>query len=77
MAVHISDRIKPFTDHVTIGEGFIDFEEMIEIFKTVNIEFPLLLEMMKTHSKYKDTDEFLNEAYMGGIALIEKIKDGA
>lgn len=69
IAVHISDRIKPFTDHVTIGEGFIDFKEMAEILKTVDIQFPLLLEVMKTHSCYKDTEEFLQKAYQGAMNI--------
>lgn len=73
MAVHISDRIKPFTDHVTIGEGFIHFDEMIEILKTADFEFPFLLEMMKTYSQYKDTKEFLSKAYEGAYNIVSKI----
>lgn len=75
MAVHISDRIKPFTDHVTIGEGFICFDEIIKILKTADFEFPLLLEMMKTYSQYKDTEEFLSKAYEGACDIMEKIND--
>lgn len=69
IAVHISDRIKPFTDHVTIGEGFIDFNEMLGILKTVDIQFPLLLEVMKKYSFYKDTKEFLQKAYQGAMNI--------
>ena len=67
IAVHISDRIKSFTDHVTFGEGFIDFNEMAGILKTVDIQFPILLEVMKIHSCYKDTEEFLQKAYQGAM----------
>lgn len=73
MAVHISDRIKPFTDHVTIGEGFINFDEMTTILKMADFEFPFLLEMMKTYSQYKDTEEFLNKAYEGAYRIMEKL----
>ena len=75
IAIHISDRIKPFNDHVTIGEGFIDFDEMASILKNADIHFPLLIEMMKTYSCYKDTDDFLQQAYQGAIELYYKIKD--
>lgn len=75
MAVHISDRIKPFTDHVTIGEGFINFDEMIEILRTIDFDFPFLMEAMKTYSQYKDTEEFLENTYAGAYDLVSKIKD--
>lgn len=74
MAVHISDRIKPFTDHVTIGEGFIHFDEMIEILKTIDLNFPFLMEVMKTYSQYKDTKEFLDRTYAGAYDLVSKIE---
>ena len=75
MAVHISDRIKPFTDHVTIGEGFIRFNEMVEILRTTKFDFPFLMEVMKTYSQYKDTEEFLENTYTGAYDLVSKIKD--
>lgn len=74
MAVHISDRIKPFTDHVTIGEGFIRFDEMIEILRTIDFDFPFLMEVMKTHSQYKDTEEFLEKTYAGAFDIISTIR---
>lgn len=75
IAVHISDRIKPFTDHVTIGEGFIHFNEMIKILKTIDWEFPFLMEVMKTHSQYKDTEKFLCQAYTGAFEIVSEIID--
>lgn len=75
IAVHISDRIKPFTDHVTIGEGFIRFNEMVEILRTTDFDFPFLMEVMKTYSQYKDTEEFLENTYAGAYDLVSKIKD--
>lgn len=75
MAVHISDRIKPFTDHVTIGEGFIRFNEMVEMLRTIKFDFPFLMEVMKTYSQYKDTEEFLGNTYAGAYDLVSKIKN--
>lgn len=69
IAVHISDRIKPFTDHVTVGEGFVRFDEMIEILQTIDFDFPLLMEVTKTHSQYKDTKKFLSETYTGAYRI--------
>lgn len=74
IAMHISDRIKPFTDHVTIDEGFVRFDEMIKILRTIDYNFPFLLEVMKTHSQYKNTEEFLSKAYAGAYKIIQKLK---
>jgi sugar phosphate isomerase/epimerase len=71
--VHISDRIKEFVDHVIPGEGFIDFESIVRYLKQSAFELPLLLEVMMTHSKYKDTEIFLNEAYKKGVELYKRI----
>ena len=73
IAVHISDRIKPFTDHVTIGEGFIKFDEMVSILSTIDFDFPFLMEVMKTYSQYKDTNEFLSETYKGACEIVSRI----
>lgn len=73
MAIHISDRIKPFTDHVTIGEGFICFDEMIEILRNISLDFPFLMEVVKTYSQYKDTKKFLKTAYTGAHDVVSKL----
>lgn len=75
MAIHISDRIKSFTDHVLPGEGFVKFEEMIQIMKTAKIDFPFLMEVETTHSKYKQEDEFLKNAYSEAYKLMKGIKN--
>lgn len=72
-AVHISDRIREFVDHVTPGEGFIDFEQIIKIIHSENPSFPLLMEVMTTHSKYKNADEFLSVTYNEALKLYNKI----
>lgn len=74
IALHVSDRIKPFTDHVTIGEGFINFKEMTEILQTEDLDFPFLMEVMKTHSRFKETKEFLYKAYTGAYGIASNIK---
>lgn len=74
LSVHISDRIKPFTDHVTIGEGFIRFDEIADILKTVDFNFPFLMEVAKTHSKYKNTRTFLDKTYLGAYDIVTKIE---
>lgn len=74
MAVHISDRIAPFIDHVIIGEGFIDFNEMSEILRTIDFDFPFLMEVSKTHSQYKDTKKFLEKTYLNAYDVFSKIK---
>lgn len=73
VAVHLSDRIKPFVDHVIPWEGFIDWDELCRILKDSNVTFPLLLEVMTTHSAEKDPVEFLNLAYERGCRLYDKI----
>jgi sugar phosphate isomerase/epimerase len=73
IAVHLSDRIKPFTDHVIPWEGFIHWEELCGVLKTCNIKFPLLLEIATTHSAEKDPARFLKLAYRAGCGLWDKI----
>ncbi|MDE7390237.1 MAG: sugar phosphate isomerase/epimerase, partial [Lachnospiraceae bacterium] len=75
IATHISDRIKPFTDHVIPGEGFIKFDEIIRIMKTIKIEFPFLMEVETTHSQYIQEDEFLRNAYSAAYRLVKEINN--
>ena len=73
IAVHLSDRIKPFTDHVIPWEGFIHWDELCPILKTCNIQFPLLLEVATTFSAEKDPEKFLKLAYKAGCKLWDVI----
>lgn len=68
-AVHISDRIREFVDHVIPGEGFIDLREIGEIISSAYVDFPLLFEVMTTHSQYKEPHEFLSAAYSEALKL--------
>lgn len=72
-AIHISDRIKEFVDHVIPGEGFIDFDSICNILKGSDYNKPLLLELMTLHSKEKEPRRFLEQAYYSGVGLYDKI----
>ncbi len=76
-AVHISDRIREFVDHVIPGEGFIDLKSIGEIIGTAGADFPLLLEVMTTHSRYKEPREFLSAAYSEALRLSSLINKTA
>ena len=73
VAVHLSDRVKEFVDHVIPWEGFVDWDELCRILKDSNVTFPLLLEVMTTHSAEKDPVKFLTLAYERGCRLYDKI----
>ncbi len=73
VAVHLSDRVKEFVDHVIPWEGFIDWDELCRILKGSNVKFPLLLEVMTMHSTEKDPVKFLNLAYERGCRLYDRI----
>lgn len=74
-AVHISDRIGPFRDHVIPGEGFVDFAALAHLLRKANMRFPLLMEVMMTHSKYQRAEEFLAQAYRAAERLLTVIRE--
>ena len=73
VAVHLSDRIKPFVDHVIPWEGFIHWDELCRILKDLNITFPLLFETMTMNSAEKDPVKFLALTYERACRLYDKI----
>jgi len=73
VAVHLSDRIKPFVDHVIPWEGFIDWDELCGILQDANITFPLLFETMTMNSAEKDPAKFLVLTYERACRLYNKI----
>ncbi len=75
-AVHISDRVCEFVDHLIPGEGFIDFDYIVKIIHSVNPSFPLLMEVSTEHSKYKRAEEFLSVTYKESLSLYKKINTG-
>jgi sugar phosphate isomerase/epimerase len=72
-AVHISDRIKEFADHVVPGEGFINFNEISRILGNSEYESTLLMEVMMTNSCYKDPKIFLEKTYIKAKEIMEEI----
>jgi sugar phosphate isomerase/epimerase len=63
VAVHLSDRIREFVDHVSPGEGFIDWPALTRALRPASFTAPLLFEVMVMHSAEKDTVPFLGNAY--------------
>lgn len=73
IAVHLSDRVKEFVDHIIPGKGFIDWDDLCSILRNLKITFPLLLELMTTNSYEKDATSFLKSAYKSGSDLYDRI----
>jgi sugar phosphate isomerase/epimerase len=73
IAIHLSDRIKPFSDHVPPWEGFIHWDELCPILRRCNIEFPLLFEVTTMFSAEKDPVQFLKLAYQRGCMVWDKV----
>lgn len=73
VAVHISDRVKEFVDHVIPGEGFIAWDVLCPILATSKMDFPLLLEVMIANSSEKEPGKFLSLAFKSGCALHNRI----
>lgn len=63
IAVHLSDRVREFVDHVPPGEGFIDWERLTSSLKKTRFSGPLLFEVMTEHSSVKDPVPFLKLVY--------------
>lgn len=74
VAVHISDRIKEFVDHVIPGEGFINWNILCKILREAHYNRPLLLELMTINSKEKEAKTFLELAYNSGCKLYDSIR---
>jgi len=75
IAVRISDRIGEYAENALPGEGYIDFDAMTEIFKSVHSDIPFLVEVTMKNSKYQDAHEFLQIAYDAAARLDRNTKD--
>jgi len=75
VAVHLSDRVKEFVDHVIPGDGFIRWDELCAVLRTSPKGFPLLLEVMMVNSVEKDPSKFLQLAFISGKRLYSQIHD--
>lgn len=73
IAVHVSDRVKEFVDHVIPGEGFIDLKQICEIIRNSPFRSPFLMETMITNSQYKKPIEFLDLSYKKAVELYDLI----
>jgi sugar phosphate isomerase/epimerase len=74
VAVHLSDRIREFVDHVIPGEGFIDWQSLAELLRQSSFAGPLLLEVLVTYSGEKAPSRFLEFAYQAGSRLHDQIR---
>jgi sugar phosphate isomerase/epimerase len=72
--VHLSDRIKPFVDHVIPGHGFVDFVEIKDALKEINYQGVITLELMIDNDIIKDVSKFLSKAYTLAKEIEEAIK---
>ena len=61
-AVHLSDRIKAHVDHVIPGEGFVAWADMCQKLGMANYTGPILMEVLMTHSRFQEPDDFLGKA---------------
>ena len=75
-AVHLSDRVRDFVDHVLPGEGFIDWEGLSEELGQSPLAGPLLLEVMVTHAAEKDARRFLRLAHVRGLDIHRQVFGG-
>lgn len=73
VAVHLSDRVREFVDHVIPGEGFVDWSKLCPILASASMTFPLLLEVMTANSVEKDPFRFLRLAFKSGRELYHRI----
>lgn len=63
VAVHLSDRIRAFEDHVSPGDGFINWPELTARLRATSFSGPLLFEVMTLHAAQKEPRAFLRHAY--------------
>ncbi|MBN1430568.1 MAG: sugar phosphate isomerase/epimerase [Anaerolineae bacterium] len=63
LAIHLSDRIAAYVDHVPPGEGFIDWNGLVQALRQTQYANPLLFEVAVTHSAVKEMEQFLALTY--------------
>lgn len=62
VAVHLSDRVRAFEDHVPPGDGFINWPELTAHLRATSFSGPLLFEVMTSHAAQKEPRAFLSHA---------------
>lgn len=75
IAVHISDRIREFVDHVVPGEGFIDFNYLLKVLANIGYDKPLLLEVLPDFTSYKEPNQLLMAVMKAGLELVQKLEN--
>jgi len=73
IAIHLSDRIKEFVDHVVPGEGFVDFEIICDLLKMKGYSNSILMEVSKEHTMFKDNIQLLEETYRIGCGIFNRV----
>ena len=73
-AVHLSDRIREFADHVPPDEGFIDWKTLAAVLQKSSFKGPLLFEVSVEHSSEKETAPFLQLAYQRACQVAAMIR---
>ena len=61
-------------DHVIPGEGFIDFEPMIE--KLISIEYKgsILMEVLSNFTQYHEPAQLLKKAYEEAVKIEQRVQ---
>jgi sugar phosphate isomerase/epimerase len=72
-AVHLSDRVREFVDHVPPGDGWIDWVALTAAIRATPFAGPLLFEVMVLHSTEKDPERLLRLVHERGSALYNQI----
>ena len=73
VAVHLSDRVREFVDHVPPGDGFIDWGTLCTLIRRSSFAGPVGLEVMVANSFEKDALEFLKLTHERGGQIYDKI----
>ena len=63
LALHLSDRVREYVDHVIPGDGFIDWESLCGLIRNTNYGGPVTLEVLTEHSRVKERKEFVRLAF--------------
>jgi sugar phosphate isomerase/epimerase len=75
-AVHLSDRVREFVDHVPPGDGCIDWGTLSAAMRATPFAGPLLFEVMVLHATEQDPTRLLRRTYDRGSALYDQIFAG-
>lgn len=71
LALHLSDRVREYVDHVVPGEGFIDWENLCRLIRNTDYGGPVTLEVLTEHSRVKERKEFVRLAFEQAARLYD------